>query len=113
MRPQKVLTVFFCMAGVVLVCLAPVMHRIVTSRGHDTPIVVNTWAFKDATEAAWAVLASTDSASSALDAVEQVRHEHQLDSKFCAVMAATGWHISREALLARRAAALVRTCSVT
>ena len=80
MLSQKVFTVFFCMAGAVLVCLAPAMHRIVTSRGHDTPIVVNTWAFKDATEAAWAELASTDSASSALDAVEQVRREHQLES---------------------------------
>ena len=82
MLSLKVFMVVFCMAGAVLVCLAPAMHRIVTSRGHDIPIVVNTWAFKDATEAAWAELASTDLASSALDAVEQVRHEHELDSNF-------------------------------
>jgi N4-(beta-N-acetylglucosaminyl)-L-asparaginase len=79
MLSQQVMIVIFCTAGAMLVLLAPAMHRTVVPRGHDTPIVVNTWAFKDATEAAWAVLVSTDSASSALDAVEQVRHKHQPD----------------------------------
>ena len=36
------------------------------------PVVVNTWAFTRATEAAWGAITARDSASPALDAVEQV-----------------------------------------
>ena len=36
------------------------------------PVVVNTWAFTEATEAAWQTLARASGPSVALDAVEQV-----------------------------------------
>jgi len=60
-----------CMTGVLL-WLAPAIRESLPTRGHGVPIVVNTWAFKDATEAAWAVLASEGTGSSALDAIEEV-----------------------------------------
>ena len=71
MVPGKVLVMSICLLGALL-WLAPAARKSILSRGHDTPIVVNTWAFTDATDAAWAMLASGNSKLSALDAVEEV-----------------------------------------
>ena len=67
----KTLVMALCMIGALL-WVAPGLHQSMAVNRHDTPIVVNTWAFTDATEAAWAALAPTNSKSSALDAVEEV-----------------------------------------
>ena len=71
MLPLRVLVMSLCLLGALL-WLAPAVRKSIKSRGHDTPVVINTWAFTDATDAAWAVLASGNSNSAALDAVEEV-----------------------------------------
>ncbi len=77
MMQGSVVIMSLCIAGVLL-WLAPAIRESLPTRGHDVPMVVNTWAFKDATEAAWAVLASEGTGSSALDAVEEVcRPSHE------------------------------------
>ena len=72
MLPGSIVVMSLCLLGALL-WLAPAARNSIKSRGHDTPIVVNTWAFTDATDAAWAVLASDNAKLSALDAVEEVR----------------------------------------
>ncbi|CAL5223730.1 g6289 [Coccomyxa viridis] len=58
------------MAGVLL-WLAPAIRESLPGDRHEVPIVVATWAFTAATDAAWAVLASAGTDASALAAVEE------------------------------------------
>lgn len=54
------------------------LGTLVTARAAPSPLplVINTWAFTNATEAAWEVLDAGKGAHSALDAVELVRCQH-------------------------------------
>ena len=54
---------------VVILCSAALFFSIMHRPSGRTPVVVNTWAFTDATSKAWDVLAAE---GAALDAVEQV-----------------------------------------
>ena len=67
----RTLVMSLCMAGVLL-WLAPAIRESLPGNRHDVPIVVSTWAFTTATDAAWAVLASAGTEASALAAVEEV-----------------------------------------